>query len=346
MLVSYLCDNLKKIKEFARENSPYDLAKNVRITGTEDEVVFYCCDGEVAIWKREKTHGKPILGDFSINIFSLFKILKTLSPDSDIGIKLGSNYNIKITGPSCKINVNSLTPDKILELSPNKKWEEATQEDFIEDLQLISLLAVNELFPITYNSKYIYYATPKMVAYKEVKSSIPSFKLTPKVARHIFSDTFTQMCITEKTINCRNKDCEIMLFQTLTKSFEIKGILNNIDKDFKHIVDIRLKDLLEAHNILASLREVEKIESPAIDIDFKPDQITIDCAGSKIEVPCLNIDNISKQMRVPIDHLKSVTSTKEGWEDGKLRILLSLSEYESLVVDKGKGVIFAGGLMK
>jgi hypothetical protein len=346
MLVDHLCDSLKKVKEFARENSPYDLAKNVRITGTEDEVTFYCCDGEVAIWKREKTHGKPILGDFSINIFSLFKILKTLSPDSDIGIKLGSDSRIKIVGPSCKISVNSLSPERVLELPRNKKWEETTQEDFVEDLRLLTLLAVNELFPITYDGKYIYYATTKMVAYKEVKSDILLFKLTPKVARHIFSDTFTQMCVTEKSVSCRNKDCEIMLFQTLTKSFEIKGVLSNVNEDFKHIVDVRLKDLLEAHNTLASLREVENVESLAIDIGFESNQITIDCAGSRVEVPCLNVDNISKQMRVPIDHLKSVTSTKEGWEDGKLRILLSLGEYESLVVDKGKGIIFAGGLMK
>jgi hypothetical protein len=346
MLVENLCEDLKTIKEFARERSPYDQAKNVRITGNEDEVTFYCCDGEVAIWKKNKVDGNPILGDFSINIFSLFKILKTLPQDADVGIKANKNYHLSITTPLAKIPMRALPPEKVLEIPRNKNWKEETQETFIESLRLLSLLAVNEAFPITYDGEYIYYVSRTLAIYKRIISDIMPFKLTPKVAKHIFSDVFTQMNINEKSVNCRNKNCEIMLFQTLTTSVNIRGVTKNINDDFKHIVYVKLKDLLEVYKTIASLKEVEKEDSNAIDLTFEKDQMVIDYIGARIEIPCSNIDGVSLKMRVPMDHLESVTSTREGGENGNLKIILSLGEYQAFVVDKGNGIIFVGGLIK
>ena len=344
MIVENTCEILKKVKEFAKENSAYEFAKNVRIVGNENTLSLYCCDGESAIWQECPVDGKPILGEFCINVFSLIKILKTLPPNNDIGMKLTSNSILKLKGPLCKVDLRTVPVDHVLQISPHSNWS-AMREGFFDSFRLISSMADNDLSPISYDGQRISYSTGSTVSFKEYPSEITSFKLNPKIATRAFMDSFNQIDVTEKSIHCRNHDCEIILFQTLLEAPRIDPIIKAVKDVYINEVDLSLSELRSVQETVSTLKEVGKLESNAVDI-LITDDILISYYDSEFKLMCVNPANIRAAIRIPITHLKTITSTKNAREGDTIKLLLSSQENTMFVANKGHGVIFAGGLSR
>lgn len=347
MIAEILAKYVRKVREFAKENSSYDLAKNMKFQGSANELILYCCDGESGIRQRVKIHGTPIIGEFCVNAFNFSKILHNLHPQADIIIKINKdNYYLDITGPAFKFKLPAYSPDKIIELSPHKNWIPIKQS-FFDKLKSVIPLCLHEEYPIVYNGNYISYVSPHAIIFipQKIENLLP-FKTNTKISNKIFVDYFENIDVTENQIFLSNENCEIFIPQISQNSPQIENIVKAVKEFHTITTDVNTTELSSAYNVIESLAEINELGVRGVDLIFEKNTLMLKYLDSEFLIADVKYAHPNTtHIKVPFDHLKVITAPSFVKEAHYVKILLA-EQNKMFVTQKGPDLTLVGGLSK
>jgi len=348
MIAGTLTKYLKKVKEFANEKSSYELCKNVKIKGTEKQITFWCCDGDSGIKQISlNNYGSSLLGEFCVDIFKFYTIISSMPKDIDIKFNLNTdNYRLNVKTDLHKFPIVADSPDKIYQMKDHNNWNDVGQI-FFDRLKSVVPLCLVENYPIVFDGKLIYYASPHEVVYVPLSLELPNFKINIKVASKMFVDVFDKMDANEGHIFFSNDNCEIYIPQTNSKSAIIKPISDKVNDFHKIIATINTSELNSIFNIIESLHKKSDVDVRSVEIIFNKNTLKLIYLQSAEflvgDVKFNEEESIS--IKIPFDHLGVITSSEFTKNTPYIDILLAKNN-TMFVARKSPQLTFVGGLSK
>ena len=345
MKVELLLKNLKKVKDFAKESSPYDLAKNVRVVGTEEKVVLQCCDGESGITQiiDQISDVKKIMGSFCANVFTLTKTIAELDPGADVEIVADLRSNLVMKGKGFRFPLKALPDDRILAFNRHKgdgNWQSVSQE-FFSDLSAVSIMTTDESCPVTYDGRWLYSAGRHIVAYAEVLNAMQPFKLNAKLASKLCSDQFDSVDVTESHIFCKNSECEIFVGQTSATTPQLEPLIKTFAHETIHCIKIkrdRLKSVCRQASALGAWGNIDKNASLEIHIDGEKSRVVFE--GSEMDLD-ITEETPAVSMRISVSFLETVTQKRDTEF-----IEVLYHQHPTMFIARVDKIVFVGGLRK
>lgn len=349
MIVKDLLSLLKKAKAFAKENSAIDWTKNVQILGSDTYLSLYCCDGESAIWIEEPIGEgieQSITGMFCINIFNLFKIIKTLPEMAEVKIKARRD-SIVISSQSAKMTMNTVPPENILMLKRQSEWKEI-DKSFFEIFRLVSSTALDEQRPIAFDGKKIHHSSATSIVYAFAESNcLPSFKVSPKTSEKMYVDQFDKIAISDRTICLKNETCEVCVVQSGIPAIMIDPLIDSANRDYPNKVAVEQQDLKHAYDTIVQLREIGKLDDKVLELSINSDGLVLGFRGSEFKVKCKSgNENVSTNFRLSIDHIKALVLGRNSKEDDELSFMFASKVETMFVASRGTGIFYIGGLSR
>ena len=348
MIAGTLAKYLKKVKEFANEKSSYLICRNVKIKGTEKQLTFWCCDGDSGIKQiSSNDQGSPLLGEFCVDVFKFYTIISSMPKDIDIKFNLNTdNYRLNVKTDLHKFPIVAESPDKIYQMKDHNNWIDIDQVLFDRFKSVVPLCLV-ENYPIVFDGKLVYYASPHEVVYVPLNLNVPEFKINIKVAPKMFTDIFDKIDANENHIFFSNDNCEIYIPQTNSKSAIIKPISDKVNELHKIVAEVNTSELNSIFNIIQSLHKKSDIDVRSVEMIFDKNTlklIYLDNSEFLVgDVKFNNEDSIS--IRIPFDHLGVITSTEFTKNTPYIEILLAKNN-QMFVARKSPRLTFVGGLSK
>lgn len=344
MIAGILVKYLRNVKEFSKENASYQIIRNVKFTGTKNQLILSCCDGDSGIVQKLNQHGTPIIGSFCVNVFNLYRNLSKLDENDDLEFIINpKNYIITIKTTTAKFNIPGCAPDQIFELPEHTVFLKV-DSDFFDKIVDILKLNLDDTYPIIYNGNYIYYVSPHTILYTFQPSDILPFKINSKVAPKLLIDQFTEIDITDNQIYLHNENCTIFIPQIHTNTPILDPIIN-ASKDYVIKADVNIVELKTANDVIESLQPYNEQGIRSVDLHFYKNTLTLNYLDSEFiirDVTYQHPSNIS--IKIPYDHIKIITNQYFAGSAAYLRILLS--ENNKMFLCQRGGYFFVGGLAK
>jgi len=338
MKAELLLKNLKKVKEFAKETSPYDLAKNVKIVGTEDKVVLQCCDGESGITQTvdQTADTKKVLGAFCVNVFTLTKTVAELPPGADIEVTADLRNNLVMKGKGFRFPLKALPDDRILAFGRHATWT-AVEPAFFDDLGVVASMTAGDA-AVIYDGTYLYSMAQCVITYTEITNGMPAFKVNAKFAAKLSIDEFKFVDVTEQHIYCKNDECEVFVGQTNVPSPRLAPALETFRKEGVNTARLNREQIKTISRQISALQAWGSLKDTPMELRLKGEESQIIFEGAEMDL-AITGEGPHVTMTVPSSYLDVITQKKDFEH-----IDLLYHEQPTMFIAQVDKIVFVGGL--
>lgn len=333
---------LKKVKQFAKENSQYAPATVVRIVGTEKQLTLFCTDGSCGIEQHVPIVGIPIIGTCCVNVFQLSKVIDRIEGYTDLTIEIGSKLVIK--SEHFKIPLALESNDNWFELPKPEEWVEVSKTFFDELAITIPDLEVEDKdYPIVRTKDQVYWANPRRLIIIDSEVESPEFLLDKVYAKKIFIDSFKQIGLNEKNVFFKNENCQIFVGQfSVSKKLNLAGPLRIMNEQHIHKCRVQIEEFVRVYDIVKSLADIDQNLQRRIEFVLRNNYAKVIFYDSEFELSNVMYDGPNVKLLVPLVNLQIITRPSFIKDNGIFTF--KIAEENRMFVTQKENVFFVGGL--
>jgi hypothetical protein len=341
MIAATLKKYLKKVKEFSKENSPYEIASNLYICGTENQLIFSCSDADTGIKQIVPIVGSPIIGECCVNVFNFTKLIDSMKDEDDLEITI-YNDSIQIKQGRVKVKIKNYPSTSFFNIPEQHDLYKSLNHEFLKFLKKIIQTDNEDVYPVMYNYGFLYYANPRAMVVTRTDIFDTEFAINNSFLKRMLLDNFTEIKITENQIYLKNDTCSIFLPLFTGAKLDLRGLLKAVDNDYIYTCKMGIDELNYYYKIIKNLSDF--MQMFRIEFIFSPDKLKMTFLDSEFIIKDFDYNGPLIEYGISLASFKQII--KEHFIGNMKYLNIKLRDKPSMFVVEGDNVNLIGGLYR
>lgn len=342
MKASILKKYLKKVKEFSKEDSVYEPAKNLYIKGSESKLFFACTDADCGIEQDIPITGSPIIGECTVNVFNFAKIIDQLKDDDDLSITIKHDKIIIKDQGKVKIPIVNYPATNFFHIPKQENYKDI-KTDFLFLLKKIIQTGNDDTYPIMYHNNFLYYANPRALIVTEPQDLFNEpFSVDNLFLRKMLLDNFTHIKITDRQIYLKNDTCSIFMPLFTGNKLDLRAPLKLVKNTYTYTCKLAVEELRYYYKIIKTISDFTQFYK--IEFSFDTDRLVMNFLDSEFIIKDFLYDGPKIKYGISVSSFKQIV--KDQFIDTLKYINIKIKDNPTMFIVEGDKVIFIGGLFK
>jgi hypothetical protein len=341
MIAATLKKYLKKVKEFSKENSAYEVASNLYIRGSENELFFSCSDADTGIQQIVPIVGTSIIGECCVNVFNFAKLIDSMKDEDDLEITI-NNDNIQVKQGRVKVKIANYPSTNFFNIPEQRDPYKSLDNEFLKFLKKVIQTDNDDTYPIMYNHGFLYYANPRAMIVVETDIFDTEFAINNSFLKKMLLDNFDEIKITQNQIYLKNNTCTIFLPLFNGAMLDLRGPLRMVKDTYTFTCKMGIDELNYYYKIIKSLSDF--MQMYRIEFIFDQDKLKMTFLDSEFIIKDFDYEGPVIKYGIPLASFKQII--KEHFIGNVKYLNIKLQDKPSMFVVEGDNVRFIGGLYR
>lgn len=341
MIAATLKKYLKKVKEFSKENSAYEVASNLYIRGSESELFFSCSDADTGIQQIVPIVGSPIIGECCVNVFNFTKLIDSMKDEDDLEITI-FNDSIQVKQGRVKVKIANYPSTNFFNIPEQTDPYEPLSIEFLKLLKKVIQTDNDDTYPVMYSNGFLYYANPRALILTETDIFSTEFAINNSFFKRMLLDNFSEIKITQTQIYLKNDTCTIFLPLFGGARFDLRGPFKLVRDSYIYTCKMGVDELNYYYKIIKSLSDF--MQMFRVEFIFDPNKLKMTFLDSEFIIKDFDYEGPVIKYGIPLASFKQII--KESFIGNVKYLNIKLQDRPSMFVVEGDNVQFIGGLYR